>query len=174
VTTDSGLCVCVCWCDTGTTPRGYACTNAADPWNCAHFMSTPKVTQVARDFFNCPTLQGLELENQDAGCPIPGSHWEQRILQTEIMQPVVTTGKVHVSPMTLALFEDSGWYSADYSQAGRYAQGLVWGYKQGCAFATEKCLDDVTHASVGTPPHFVVAEGNTLVQGCSIDLYVVI
>jgi Leishmanolysin len=135
-------------------------------------MSTPKVTQVARDFFNCPSLQGLELENQDSGCPMPGSHWEQRILQTEIMQPVVTTGKIHVSPMTLALFEDSGWYSADYSQAGRYAQGLVWGYKQGCSFATEKCLDDVTHVSVGSPPHFVVAEGNTLVQGCSIDLCV--
>lgn len=55
-----------------------------------------------------------------------GSHWEQRILQTELMAPIVTGSTIHVSPMTLAAFEDSGWYTADYSQAATYVRGEVY------------------------------------------------
>ena len=56
---------------------------------------------------------------------VAGSHWEQRILQTELMAPIVTGSTVHISPMTLAAFEDSGWYTADYSQAASYVRGKV-------------------------------------------------
>lgn len=106
------------------TARGYTCNNRADPTNCAHFLSTPKVLQVGRDYFDCPTLQGVEFENQDTTCNILGSHWEQRVLQNEIMAPVLTVGKTHISPMTLAAFEDSGWYSPDYGKLTTpYAKG---------------------------------------------------
>lgn len=52
-----------------------------------------------------------------------GSHWEERILETEIMAPVVGSNKIHISPMTLATFEDSGWYTANYSMTGSYIPG---------------------------------------------------
>lgn len=34
---------------------------------------TPYVTAWARDFFGCPTLPGMLLENEDVG----NSHWER-------------------------------------------------------------------------------------------------
>ena len=94
-----------------------------DPLNCVHFMSTPKVVETGRAFFDCQSLPGVELENQDTSCGLLASHWEQRLMQTEVMQPVVNGGDLHISPMTLALFEDSGWYTADYGKAGRYLKG---------------------------------------------------
>jgi hypothetical protein len=38
----------------------------------------------------------------------PGSHWETRLMATDIMAPVSTPGAARVSPLTLAAFEDSG------------------------------------------------------------------
>jgi len=37
--------------------------------------------------------------------------------------------------ITLALFEDSGWYTVDHS----YAKYLMWGYKKGCDFVYNRC-----------------------------------
>jgi hypothetical protein len=124
-------------------------------------MATPTVLEVARTYFDCSTLTGLELENGEGNCgvlgtqardvgpsavvcnsflPHPlavrvdspplhgtltgahayasalcplrmaGSHWESRLMRTDIMAPVVTSGTPNISPMTLALFEDSGVY----------------------------------------------------------------
>lgn len=47
----------------------------------------------------------------------------------------------------LAVFEDSGWYKPDMSAADPVVKGVHWGYKQGCNFATGKCLDDDTPVS---------------------------
>ena len=41
------------------------------------------------------------------------------------------------SAISLALFEDSGWYRVNYSQA----ETLVWGYGEGCDFVSQKCSD---------------------------------
>lgn len=109
----------------GSTPRGFPCTNPSDPLNCVHFMSTPNVLQAGRDYFDCQSLPGVELENQDTSCALLASHWEERLLQNEIMQPVTVGGEVHISPMTLAVFEDSGWYTADYSKASRSTPGAL-------------------------------------------------
>lgn len=40
-----------------------------------------------------------------------------------------------ISKISLALFEDSGWYGVDYS----YADELFWGKNQGCAFTDSTC-----------------------------------
>jgi Leishmanolysin. len=39
------------------------------------------------------------------------------------------------SRLTLALMEDTGWYSANYSMA----QPLAWGRNLGCEFVTRSC-----------------------------------
>ena len=63
-----------CWLAAGTTPRGFTCTPGnPDPLNCVHFLSTPKITQAARDFFDCASLAGVELENQDTSCGVLGA-----------------------------------------------------------------------------------------------------
>lgn len=113
---------------------------------CVTKLITPKVLEKAREHFGCPTLNGAELENQElAGCQIVGSHWEQRIFVNEVMSPVVIYGGVHglfVSEVTLALFEDSGWYLPNYSNADTLIEDMHWGYHQGCSFATEKCVEN--------------------------------
>lgn len=108
-------------------------------------MTTPTVLAEVRNFFECPTLEGAELENQEGnGCSIIGSHWEQRVFAGEIMSPVSTERLVntYVSRVSLAVFQDSGWYQADMSAADPLVKGVHWGYKQGCNFATAKCVDN--------------------------------
>ena len=117
---------------------------------------TPKVVSVARDLFGCPTLDGVELENQPTSAgSCRGSHFEQRLFMNDLMAS--TSGSYSVwSALTLAVLEDSGWYRANYS----VAQPLFWGRNQGCAFATEKCI------SSGVPKAgFCTSTSN----GCSPD-----
>lgn len=61
---------------------------------------------------------------------------------------------VGVAAITLGLFEDTGWYTANYSAASRFAKGHDWGYKQGCPFAQNACLAGAPLTSTGEPPHF--------------------
>ena len=55
-----------------STPRLFPCNDMTDPLNCPKFLSTPKVLTAARDFFDCPTLPGMELENQESSCFLVG------------------------------------------------------------------------------------------------------
>lgn len=87
------------------------------------------------------------LENTpSAPCSPFGTHWEQRLLHNELMVATSDpyTVESYVSPMTLALAEDSGWYQADYAAGvtkliGKYHHG----YKQGCNFVQKQCLKRV-------------------------------
>ena len=97
---------------------------------------TPRVAAEARTFFDCPTLPGAELENQDTSAgQCYASHWEERLFKTEMMS-ALTSRVTFVSRVTLAYFEDTGWYRADYT----HAQTPSWGYHAGCAFALRPCL----------------------------------
>lgn len=133
--------------------------------SCVMKMVTPNVLAKAREHFDCSTLNGMELENQaTSACTIFGSHWEQRIFMTDVMAPVQTNaGPVVISAVTLALFEDSGWYKPDYSMADTLVKGLNWGYGQGCDFALNKC---VSGGSTSFPRHWCTAENTDI---CSID-----
>ena len=42
-----------------------------------------------------------------------------------------------ISNITLALFEDSGWYKVDYTKA----QAVPWGKDKGCEFLEAKCIN---------------------------------
>ena len=79
----------------------------------AYTLITPNVAKAAKEHYNCPSTIGIELENQPTGAASScwGSHWEQRVLNTELMTPVVDQNSV-VSQFTLGYFEDTGWYEA--------------------------------------------------------------
>ena len=79
-------------------------------------------------------LTGLELENQ-GGDGTAGSHWEMRLMLGDNMVGE-SYDDVLLSDMTLALFEDSGWY-----QTNRYTGGLFrHGKNAGCDFINKKCV----------------------------------
>lgn len=118
------------------------------------------VQEEARRHFNCPILEGMELENQ-GGTGTELNHWEKRLLevwtcpslserpntglcphttplcllpQNEAMTGSHTQNRVF-SRLTLAIMEDSGWYRANYS----LAQRLDWGRGLGCDFVMKSC-----------------------------------
>lgn len=99
----------------------------------ATIVVSPAVRATARTHFGCPDLEGAELED-DGGAGTAGSHWELRVLQHELMQPVSVSPIVR-SEFTLALLQDSGWYLVD----GSAAEPLVFGRGQGCAFPRGPC-----------------------------------
>ena len=95
---------------TANIPYGLVATK--DPGDCVARISTPRVKAAARAFFNCDTLEGAELENQDTSAGfVQGSHWEARTLGGEFMAAYSSAG-AKISPITLAVFEDSGWCAA--------------------------------------------------------------
>ncbi|XP_059146566.1 leishmanolysin-like peptidase [Physella acuta] len=96
-------------------------------------MVTPKVKKEVQDHFNCPTLEGAELEDQGIDGTVL-THWEKRIFENEAMTGTYTQNSV-ISRITLAMMEDTGWYIADYSKAGDYE----WGRGLGCEFVQESC-----------------------------------
>lgn len=111
--------------------------------SCVFKVVTPKVREKVREHFGCEWLPGAELENQPGTpCTIVGSHWEERIFRGEIMTPGLDGEYTYISPFTLGLFEDSGWYLPNYDMADTLVKGAHWGYKLGCNFATEKCIQN--------------------------------
>jgi len=125
-------------------------------------VTTPRVVTEAQKHFGCESMTGLALEDQgDFGTRF--GHWESRLLQSEGMTGS-RDGQEHAafSSMTLAFFEDSGWYLPDYSWAG----DLTWGHRSftrdGCSFVAETCLNQAEGGGPPTPidpNHFCVGEG---------------
>ncbi|KAF8299859.1 putative surface protease GP63 [Trypanosoma cruzi] len=98
-------------------------------------ISTPKTKAMARQYHNCPTLEGIELE--DEGGPATAlSHWKKRSMRDELMTSDLRVGLY--SALTLAAFEDMGFYLANYSAA----EMLWWGNNSGCGLLEKKCLTD--------------------------------
>lgn len=157
-----------CSCPLGRAP-GNSCFVAPDPSyrlpSCVMRMSTPTVLAEVRDFFNCSSLPGAEVENQDSTpCVVIGGHWEQRVFAGEVMSTVKSDNiPTYLSRVTLALFQDSGWYKADLSKADTLTKNVHWGYKQGCDFATKRCVSDGISVS---KRHFCTKEGQKV---CSLD-----
>jgi len=126
---------------------------------------TPKVRAMARNQFDCQSLPGAKLENQPTGDEsCTGDHWDEHDYYPEALSGVISPTTNIMSHMTLALFEDSGWYRANYTQ-GRMNP---WGLGAGCEFVDEMCvLEDVD----GTPTLPDFARGyfciDASVRGCS-------
>ncbi|EKF26185.1 surface protease GP63, putative, partial [Trypanosoma cruzi marinkellei] len=98
-------------------------------------ISTPKAKAMARQYHNCPTLEGIELEDE-GGYDDALSHWKKRSMRDEMMTSDVELGLY--SALTLAAFEDMGFYVANYSAA----EMLWWGNNSGCGLLERKCLTD--------------------------------
>jgi Leishmanolysin len=98
---------------------------------------TPKVRTVARNQFNCPTLEGAPLENQPTRSDsCAGDHWDERLFYPEAMSGVISPTTNILSSLTLALMEDSGWYVANYTSS----RMSPWGLGVGCEFVEQPCL----------------------------------
>ncbi|GET86516.1 GP63, leishmanolysin [Leishmania tarentolae] len=92
------------------------------------------VVAKAREQYGCDTLDHLELEDE-GGVGSAGSHIKMRNAKDELMAPAAGGG--YYTALTMAVFQDLGFYQADFSKA----EVLPWGKDAGCAFLSEKCME---------------------------------
>eukprot|EP00070_Physeter_catodon_P019625 XP_023979982.1 leishmanolysin-like peptidase isoform X3 [Physeter catodon] len=131
-----------------------------------YLLVTPRVVDEARKHFNCPILEGMELENQ-GGMGTELNHWEKRLLENEAMTGSHTQNRV-LSRITLALMEDTGWYKANYSMAEK----LDWGRGMGCDFVRRSCkfwIDQQRQKRQMLSPYCNTLRSNPLQLTCRQD-----
>eukprot|EP00731_Ephydatia_muelleri_P023569 Em0015g1152a len=131
-----------------------------------NLLVTPAVVAAAKVYFNCPTLTGVELDNQ-GGTGTAISHWEKRLLGNELMTGILTFNPLF-SNLTLAVLQDTGWYQVNYSMA----QPLVWGKSAGCPFVSSSCLGYINsrQASSSCIDPFCTHYSSSIDQlGCTVD-----
>ena len=153
---------------------------------------TPSVRQVVRNHFDCQLLIGAELESgnvfvanetvdeivsdEEAVASCIGDHWEKRLFRIDLMNPIVdeVPFSLRFSPVTLALFADSGWYQVDLS---RTTFSASWGRAAGCSFVNDTCVGEYGEIAEANNQFFcneVVSprQGKIIdeIHGCSPDM----
>lgn len=113
-------------------------------------IATPKVVSTAQNHFGCSALQGVEIEDQ-GGSGTAGSHWESRVMLGDFMIGESYPENV-ISEISLALFEDSGWYKVNYYTGGLFR----YGKNKGCDFVQKKCING---GKTSFPNDFCLAGG---------------
>ena len=101
-----------------------------------YYIKTTKVLEKAKKHFSCNSIDGIYLENY-GGQGSAGSHWESRYMLGDYM---IATDypEIVISDITLAVFEDSGFYKVNYYTGGLFR----FGKGEGCEFLNEKCVSD--------------------------------
>jgi len=101
-----------------------------------NYLKTKNVLEKGKKHFNCSDLEGVPLEFM-GGVGTSGSHWSKKIMNTDYMIGD-SYGENLISEITLALFEDSGWYKVNYDLANLF----LWGKNKGCGFLDfgKKCI----------------------------------
>jgi leishmanolysin-like peptidase len=129
---------------------------------------TPTVQQVVQNQFNCPTLLGARLENQQDGTDCFGSHWDERLYYTEIMGAVFSKSMNALSPLTLAYLESSGWYRVNYES--RYVQPSTFGHGAGCDFITGQCIDSSNNGTISETFTEMFCNSPTTIKDQRVDV----
>nr|AAA29243.1 major surface glycoprotein [Leishmania guyanensis] len=101
----------------------------------APVINSSTVVAKARDEYGCPTLEYLEVEDQ-GGSGSAGSHLKGRNAKDELMAPASAAG--YYTALTMAVFEDLGFYQADFAKA----EVMPWGRNASCDFLTKKCMEN--------------------------------
>ena len=99
------------------------------------YINSYNVLEQAKKHFNCSNLEKLSLENQDEKDNGFSSHWESRYMLGDYMISTDFQEKV-ISNITLALFEDTGFYKVNYYTGGLFK----FGKSEGCDFFLTKCI----------------------------------
>jgi len=78
-----------------------------------------------------------------------GDHWEERLAWDSSMSAMLTPSSIpeHLSPYTLALLEDSGWYKANFTMASVPS----FGHGAGCDFVEKPCIVNDTVPDYAAP-----------------------
>ncbi|KAF8295947.1 putative surface protease GP63 [Trypanosoma cruzi] len=120
-------------------------------------VSSPKTVKKTREHFNCVSATGMELEDE-GGSETAFSHWKRRNAKDELMAGIPGIG--YYTALTMAAFEDTGFYKANWGME----EPMSWGNNSGCALLTEKC---VINGVTKYPEMFCTARSSLL--SCTSD-----
>jgi len=124
-----------------------------------NFVVSNKVKELAREHFNCPTAIGVPLENKGSEGSKDG-HWNRKAMNGDVML-AKSFGENLISDITLALFEDSGWYKVNYELSNVF----FWGKNKGCDFLY--CKDCFEQNEVDTQKHIYRVKSKYPREFCS-------
>ncbi|PBJ68896.1 surface protease GP63,metallopeptidase [Trypanosoma cruzi cruzi] len=132
-------------------------------------VSSPKTVEKTREHFNCVSVTGMELEDE-GGKGTALSHWKRRNAKDELMTGISGIG--YYTALTMAAFEDTGFYKANWGME----EPMSWGNNSGCALLTEKC---VINGVTKYPEMFCTARSRPLLctsdrlglGHCAMELY---
>jgi hypothetical protein len=101
-----------------------------------NMIKTPKILAIGKEHYGCESFEGLPLE-YNGGPGTAGAHWAKKYMNTDYMIGD-SYGENLISKLSLAMFEDSGWYKVDYSTSNLF----LWGKNKGCDFLDNnvKCV----------------------------------
>ncbi len=100
-------------------------------------LTTPALVQKAKEYFNCNQITGVPME-EGGGSGTAGSHFEKLYFYNELMSGSVSFSNPidgFSNEFTLALLQDSGWYTINTQQV----IPAVWGKGLGCNFLGVRC-----------------------------------
>ncbi|CBH17765.1 Gp63-1 surface protease homolog, putative [Trypanosoma brucei gambiense DAL972] len=100
-------------------------------------VTSQTVVKKAREFYGCNDITGVELEDE-GGDGTKNSHWERRIAMEEMMTGVKGSDGGRYSVLTMALFEDMGFYKARWGTE----EEMHFGKGRGCDFLKKKCIEN--------------------------------
>ena len=89
------------------------------------YINTVEVRKQAYKHFGSDWSHSMVPLEDEGGEGTAGSHWEKKSMNTDYMNPELS-GENLISPITLALFIDSGWYKTSYELADNF----IWGKNQ--------------------------------------------
>nr|XP_054095777.1 ciliated left-right organizer metallopeptidase [Callithrix jacchus] len=118
-----------------------------DEWG-QQLLTTPAASLSLAKHLGVPGASlGVPLEEEEG--PL-SSHWEARLLQGSLMTATFDGAqRTRLDPITLAAFEDSGWYQVNHSAA----EELLWGQGSGLEFGL------VTTCGTGSSDYFCTGSG---------------
>ena len=111
-----------------------------------HIIASANVLKHAKDHFKCDDITGVPLEYHGDNSTING-HWSKRYMNTDYMIGD-SYGENVISNITLALFEDSGWYLPNYTMSSLF----LFGKNVSCGFfnASAKCVNEQHKGNIST------------------------
>lgn len=129
------------------------------------FITHSKVIEHAKEYFGCPTLSKLELEEGENFEGLQNSHWESRLLLGEYMTSEPYFGDQVISEFTLRLLDSLGYYTTN-----DYTGGLMkFGKGKGCEFIEKDCFDEKNYFAPSSKYEFCDLTGQQFYnrQSCS-------
>ncbi|EGR34104.1 leishmanolysin family protein, putative [Ichthyophthirius multifiliis] len=104
----------------------------------SYLLATPNVLKFAREYFGCPSLPGMSLENQGSLSSL-GSHWEMTVIQDEYMNGNLALIQTYFSGFTANLLRDTGFY-AEINES--MEEKTFYGKGQGCEHILDACRSE--------------------------------